>query len=334
MPKTTEPWMESSGDITSVADALKEAERWSSIRAAEWDWPDNVQTPNYTEPFGVWYRGQSLHWHPTPSVFRTQKDGRHYNESSLIYHFQVRSPDYRLSHVSTFEWLCLMQHYGTPTRLLDWTESVLVALYFAVARDPEEDGELYVLNTPLLNALSDVPRQDHRATVHIPDAYNVVMRSLVALQREISRVFSAREILRADDSDKPDPDPTAALRAMRTAGEFEGGLDDDVLAYLQRLRRPVAVVPSRTNSRLLTQQGMFTIHGGKMFQDAVVESPILRPFEFRDFADRRFLRRYRIPGGKSKAYIRRQLKAAGIHQGALFPEIDQQSEYLRDIWLQ
>ncbi|HYH80528.1 MAG TPA: FRG domain-containing protein [Longimicrobium sp.] len=326
-------WMESSGDIESIADALKEAERWSSVRAREWEWPDDVQQPNYTQPFGVWYRGQSRQWPLAPSVFR-EYGGRHYNESSLIYHFQARSPDFRLSHVSTFEWLCLMQHYATPTRLLDWTESVLVALYFAVERDPEDDGELYVLNTPLLNALSDVPRTDHRATVHISDAYNVVIRSLVALQRDISRVFTAREIHRADDSDKPNPNPLRKLRMMRSAGEFEKDLDDDVRDYLERLRRPVAVVPPRTNNRLLTQQGMFTIHGGKKFDDAVVDTPILRPFEFSDFAERAFLKRYRVPGGASKDAIRRQLKAAGIHQGALFPEIDQQSEYLRAIWLQ
>jgi hypothetical protein len=37
---------------------------------------------------------------------------------------------------NSWDWYLLMQHSGAPTRLLDWTEGALIALYFAVRNKP------------------------------------------------------------------------------------------------------------------------------------------------------------------------------------------------------
>ena len=58
---------------------------------------------------------------------------------------------------SEWEWLFLARHHSVPTRLLDWTESPLIGLYFAVnavdgSTDHDaRDGVLWVLRPVELN---------------------------------------------------------------------------------------------------------------------------------------------------------------------------------------
>ena len=104
----------------------------------------------------VWYRGHACSsWKLEPHYDRLSNPMK---EEELVNRFR-QNANLLLSHSPAkpldFGWIFLMQHYGVPTRLLDWTESPLVALYFAVedriVAHQKEDGAIWLLYPQQLN---------------------------------------------------------------------------------------------------------------------------------------------------------------------------------------
>lgn len=68
-------------------------------------------------------------------------------EQAAIGNFKAKAWQYVPKQGMTkLEWLTLMRHHGVPTRLVDFTESPAIALFFAMEKDPQTDFAIWALN--------------------------------------------------------------------------------------------------------------------------------------------------------------------------------------------
>lgn len=106
-------------------------------------------------PLEPWYRGHTDHsWLLVPSLPRQEN----WKEKEKKLFFEFSQTASRLFEKRTSDWETLfdMQHYWVPTRLLDWTTVMGVAIAFILYGDhtDEQDSALFILDPVALNRLS------------------------------------------------------------------------------------------------------------------------------------------------------------------------------------
>lgn len=97
------------------------------------------------------------------------------DERWMLHEFKRKAHHYlnhNLDYEDHFEWLAIMQHYGAPTRLLDFTYSLFIASYFAVI-DSATDAAIWAINRyTIRDNLVDKKKVEYKKRYILKDEIN------------------------------------------------------------------------------------------------------------------------------------------------------------------
>lgn len=229
-------------------------------------------------------------------------------ENTLLQHFRLKAPALGVTRIparnETDQWLFLAGHVGLPTRLLDWSEGLLAALYFALhdaAGQPrkKEDGAIVWMLEPLeLNRLAiegKVAKDQFPLTWFSEDSQKpgrlelVNWFSLISSDDATKKKEVFEEILTSIKGN------VGSLNIRHAWGEPVG---TDL---------PAAVLPTSIHPRILAQKSCFTVQGRKENPWPDLPPDVLKKYEIAD---------------EGFDPIRRDLRIAGITHSVLFPDLD------------
>jgi hypothetical protein len=116
------------------------------------DWRAVVEAAEHFLPGSLFRGEEKTEWTLRTSIER-EFEGvpREEYEQRMLLHFQRRAQHWLPAHLipnalDTFAWLGLIQHYGGPTRLLDVTQSLYIALYFAFEAPGNHDRVVWAID--------------------------------------------------------------------------------------------------------------------------------------------------------------------------------------------
>jgi hypothetical protein len=265
-----------------------------------------VQRNDKVEPNIYWFRGESSINFKTPLVpngyrvladsFKNLYTGEFISENikqlerNISAEFDRKAlPFINSKRIQNTHWnrYFLMQHYQIYTRLLDWTENALLALFFAAIDYASTDASVWILKPFLLNnfSIQTLLETENKCYIIPPISNDETPRKLLDSNGLLSLLELTRRYLRMDFNSKE--------------GE-----------KCSNIYYPLAIYPTYLDERMAAQKACFTIFGNKI--DGLLTIPNCKETIIDSI----------IIDGKSKTKIMKELLLIGIDYNSVFPDSD------------
>lgn len=243
------------------------------------------------------FRGQAnVDFTMDASIFRNNLISK---ETSLINDLILQEPYEFGNHMTDFEQLVKMQHYGLPTRLIDVTTNPLVALYFACADKSceDKDGEILIL-------IESLQRPTERQVKYFAALAEYDGKSI-----EFFVDYFVQKGLMSKDLDFKEKQEKLE-NVFRT--------------------KYIPVVAPKNNERIKRQNGAFLLLGIDIeLPDYFIKNTFnLKQQLVKDFGDG--IPRSLVVPQEQKKVILKELDIIGINESFVFPELEHQTSYIKN----
>lgn len=242
------------------------------------------------------FRGQpSIDFSMDASIFR---NGYLSRETKLINELILQEPTEFGSHMSDFEQLVKMQHYGLPTRLLDVTTNPLVGLYFTCCDNScmDKDGEIIIL-------IESLKRPTEKQVQYFA--------ALAEYDGKSQEYF---------------------IDYFDQKGWLSKSMDyTEKREFLKNVFRNkyIPVVAPKNNERIKRQNGSFLLLGIDIEkEDYYLKNTFdLKPQLVKDFGDG-IPRSFKVPADLKQSILK-ELDNIGINEAFVYPELEHQTSYIK-----